>query len=60
VRADIAALPFENPKLSVNANIGPNDKFTERLEAAIKLREILVEPRVVIDATAERIEDPGP
>ena len=52
LRAAIAALPFEHPKLSVSANVGPNHGFALRLEAAIKRTRGEV---VVIDATAERI-----
>jgi hypothetical protein len=58
MRAALAGLPFENPKLSVSANVGPNHKFAERLEAAIKLREPLAAPQV-IEGTAERMGTRG-
>lgn len=34
MRAAIAALPFEHPKLSVTANVGPNIGFARGLERA--------------------------
>jgi hypothetical protein len=57
MRAAIAALPFEHPKLSVSANIGPNINFAKGLERA---RDILGawargEP-LMIDSEAEWIE----
>jgi hypothetical protein len=52
MRAAIAALPLEHPKLSVSANIGPNVNFAKGLERALKT--IRSEP-LVIDGTAERI-----
>jgi hypothetical protein len=52
MRAAIAALPFEHPKLSVSANIGPNVNFAKGLERALKT--IRSEP-LVIDGNAERI-----
>ena len=55
MRAAIAALPFEHPKLSVTVNVGPNVGFAKQLEAAREIRDQLA-VRVVIDGTAERIE----
>jgi hypothetical protein len=52
MRAAIAALPFEHPKLSVTANVGPNINFALKLERAIKIAR--GEP-LVIDGEAERI-----
>jgi hypothetical protein len=52
MRAAIAALLFESPKLSVVAAVGPNDGFAARLERAIKI--VRGEP-LIIDGTPERI-----
>src|SRR5450631_3371655 len=52
MRAAIAALLFEHPKLSVSANIEPNIGFAARLERALKTAR--GEP-LVIEVTAERI-----
>jgi len=37
MRAATAALPFEHPKLSVSADVGPNIGFAKRLEPALKI-----------------------
>jgi hypothetical protein len=37
IRAAIAALPFEHPKLSVNANVGGNVGWGANLERAIEI-----------------------
>ena len=45
MRAAIAALPFETPRLSLNANVESKD-FAERLEGAIKrsgVRPLVIE-----------------
>ena len=52
MRAAIAAFPFEHPKLSVNANLGPNIGFARGLERALKIAR--GEP-LIIDGEAERI-----
>jgi hypothetical protein len=52
LRAAIAALPFEYPKLSVSANVGPNVGFAKALERALKIAR--GEP-LIIDGTAERV-----
>ncbi|WP_438279113.1 hypothetical protein [Nitrobacter sp.] len=49
MRAAVAALPFEHPKLAVTATLGPNSGFAARLETAIKRSR---GDLVVIDATA--------
>ena len=54
MRAAIAALPFEHPKLSVTANVGPNIGFAKALENARKVRDKLANG-LVIDGEAERI-----
>jgi hypothetical protein len=51
MRAAIAALPFEHPKLSVSANVDPTLALP-RLERALKIAR--GEP-LVIDGRAERI-----
>jgi hypothetical protein len=48
MRAAVAALPFEHPKLAVTATLGPNSGFAARLETAIKRSR---GDLVVIDAT---------
>lgn len=48
MRAAIAALPFEHPKLSVTASVGPNAGFALRLEQALKRAEAA---RLTIDAS---------
>jgi len=48
MRAAIAALPFEHPKLAVTANIGPNAGFALRLEQA---RKRTGAARLIIDAS---------
>jgi hypothetical protein len=47
MRAAIAALPFEYPKLSVSANLGVNAGFAMRLEQARKRSE---SAKIAIDA----------
>jgi hypothetical protein len=53
MRAAIAALPFEQPKLSVVASVNDPERFAERLEKAIArsgVRPLMIEaspPRVV-------------
>jgi hypothetical protein len=43
MRAAIAALPFEHPKLSVTASIGSNSGFAARLEAAVARSRKIIE-----------------
>jgi hypothetical protein len=54
MRAAIAALPFEHPKLSVTANVGPHIGFARALENARKVRDELAN-WLVIEGEAERI-----
>ena len=57
MRAAIACLPFEHPKLSVTANVGPNVGFARALENARKVRDELTNG-LVIDGEAERVGEP--
>jgi hypothetical protein len=57
MRAAIAALPFETPRLSINANIEGKD-FGLRLEAAIKRSGVQIERVRVIEAKPPQIEPP--
>jgi hypothetical protein len=60
LRAAVAALPFEHPKLSVNANLGGNVGFARGLERAIKIvqeRKLSRGEPVTIDGNAERLGD---
>ena len=52
MRAAIAALPFEHPKLSVIATLGPNHGFAAKLENAIRSAQ---DRGLIIDGTSERI-----
>lgn len=52
MRAAIAALPFENPKLAVIASIGPNTGFAKRLEIAIDRSHRIID-RGVADAEGD-------
>ena len=45
MRAAIAALPFENPKLAVTASIGPNTGLGRRIELAIERSRQVIEHR---------------
>ena len=45
MRAAIAALPFENPKLAVTASVGPNTGLAKRLEIAIAQSHQAIERR---------------
>jgi hypothetical protein len=60
MRAAVAALPFEHPKLSVNANLGGNVGYARGLERAIKIvqeRKLSRGEPLVIDGDAERLSD---
>lgn len=45
MRAAIAALPFENPKLAVTASVGPNTGLGRRIELAIERSRQVIECR---------------
>lgn len=57
MRAAIACLPFEHPKLSVNAHIGPNIGFARGLERARDIRQALANG-LTIDGDSQRINEP--